>query len=54
MELIAYWRLLIQNRILVGLCTLLGFIASVIITATTTPLYQSNAQLFVSTPRCSP
>ena len=50
MELIAYWRLLIQNRILVGLCTLLGFIASVIITATTTPLYQSNAQLFVSTP----
>ena len=50
MELIAYWRLLVQNRILVGLCTLLGFIASVIITATTTPLYQSNAQLFVSTP----
>ena len=50
MELIAYWRLLVQNRILVGLCTLLGFFASVIITATTTPLYQSKAQLFVSTP----
>lgn len=50
MELITYWRLLVQNRILVGLCTLLGFFASVIITATTTPSYQSNAQLFVSTP----
>jgi len=50
MELIAYWRLLVQNRILVGLCTLLGFFSSVVITATTTPLYQSNAQLFVSTP----
>ena len=50
MELITYWRLLVQNRILVGLLTVLGFVASVSITFSATPLYKSEAKLFVSTP----
>ena len=50
MELLAYWRLLVQNRVLVLACTMLGFISSVVITHSIVPLYQSNAQLFVSTP----
>ena len=50
MELITYWRLLVQNRILVGLLTVLGFVASVAITFSATPLYKSEAKLFVSTP----
>jgi len=50
MEIITYWRLLVQNRVLVGICTVLGFIVSVFITSATTPLYESEAKLFVSTP----
>jgi non-specific protein-tyrosine kinase len=50
MELIQYWRLIVQNRIVIGVSTLVGFIVAAAITFTTTPLYESEAQIFVSTP----
>ena len=49
-ELIQYWRLIVQNRIIIAATTLVGFIAAAAITFTTTPLYESQAQIFVSTP----
>ena len=50
MELLMYWRLIVQNKIVISICTFLGLLSATIITFTTTPLYQSEAQLFVSTP----
>ena len=50
MELIQYWRLVVQNRILITCSVILGLFAAVVITFTTTPMYQSQAELFVSTP----
>ena len=50
MELIQYWRLIVQNRIIIAASTLLGIVAAAAITFTTTPLYESQAQIFVSTP----
>lgn len=50
MELIQYWRLIVQNRIVIGASTLVGFVIAAAITFTTTPLYESQAQIFVSTP----
>ena len=50
MELLQYWRLIIQNRLIISLCTLIGFIAAIAITFTTTPTYQAKSQIFVSTP----
>ena len=50
MELIQYWRLIVQNRIIIGASTLVGLIIAAAITFTTTPTYESQAQIFVSTP----
>ena len=50
MELIQYWRLIVQNRIVIGASTLIGLVIAAAITFTTTPLYESQAQIFVSTP----
>ena len=50
MELIQYWRLIVQNRILIIASVILGVIVSMVITFATTPTYQSQAELFVSTP----
>ena len=50
MELIQYWRLIVQNRIVIGVSTLVGLLIAAAITFTTTPLYESQAQIFVSTP----
>lgn len=50
MELVQYWRLIVQNRILVAISTLLGVIIATVITFTTTPLYEAKAEIFVSTP----
>jgi polysaccharide biosynthesis transport protein len=50
MELIQYWRLIVQNRIVIGASTLVGLVIAGAITFTTTPLYESQAQIFVSTP----
>jgi non-specific protein-tyrosine kinase len=50
MELIQYWRLIVQNRIIIAVSTLIGVIAAAAITFTTTPLYESQAEIFVSTP----
>lgn len=50
MELIQYWRLIVQNRIIIGASTLVGLLIAAAITFTTTPLYESQAQIFVSTP----
>ncbi|MGA0061721.1 MAG: Wzz/FepE/Etk N-terminal domain-containing protein, partial [Candidatus Planktophila sp.] len=49
-ELIQYWRLIVQNRLIIGVCTLVGLLVSAVITFTTTPTYESQAQIFVSTP----
>ncbi len=50
MELIQYWRLIVQNRIVILASTLVGLVIAAAITFTTTPLYESQAQIFVSTP----
>ena len=50
MELIQYWRLIVQNRILIICSVILGLVVSMAITFATTPTYQSSAELFVSTP----
>ncbi len=50
MELLQYWRLVVQNRIMIAACTALGLIAAIAITFTTTPTYESQSQIFVSTP----
>lgn len=53
MQLLGYWRLLLQNKALISICTVVGFVAAIMITSTTTPLYQSSVQLFISTPAAS-
>lgn len=50
MELIQYWRLIVQNRLIIAVSTLLGLITATAITFTTTPLYEAQAEIFVSTP----
>ena len=50
MELIQYWRLIVQNRIIIAASTMVGLIVAAAITFTTTPMYESQAQIFVSTP----
>ena len=50
MELLQYWRLIVQNRYVIIATTLLGVITAAIVTFTTTPTYQSEAEIFVSTP----
>jgi polysaccharide biosynthesis transport protein len=49
-ELIQYWRLIVQNRIIIITFTMLGLIVSAGITFSMTPTYESQAQIFVSTP----
>jgi polysaccharide biosynthesis transport protein len=53
MELIQYWRLIVQNRIVIACTTLVGLFLAIGFTATITPLYQSEAEIFVSTPASS-
>ena len=53
MELIQYWRLIVQNRIIIIASTFIGLIIAAGITFTATPLYQSQAEIFVSTPASS-
>lgn len=50
MELLQYWRLIVQNKYVIIATTLLGVITAAIVTFTTTPTYQSEAEIFVSTP----
>ena len=50
MELVLYWRLILQNRILIALSILFGLAASVALTFAATPMYKSESQVFVSTP----
>ena len=50
MELVLYWRLILQNRILIALSILFGLAASVALTFAATPMYKSDSQVFVSTP----
>lgn len=50
MELVAYWRLLVQSRRLIFVTTLIGMLISFFVTMSMTPIYKSSAQLFVSTP----
>jgi succinoglycan biosynthesis transport protein ExoP len=50
MELLQYWRLIIQNRLLIAACTTLGLIAALVITFSITPTYKAQSQIFVSTP----
>jgi succinoglycan biosynthesis transport protein ExoP len=53
MEMIMFIRLLTQNKVIIFLSVILGFCISVALTVTATPLYRSEAQLFVSTPASS-
>lgn len=53
MELLQYWLLIVQNRVVIGASTLVGLVIAAAITFTTTPLYESQAQIFVSTPASS-
>jgi len=50
MELVAYWRLLVQSRRLIVATTLIGALLSFFVTLSMTPIYKASAQLFVSTP----
>ncbi|MFM9099721.1 MAG: YveK family protein, partial [Actinomycetota bacterium] len=50
MELVAYWRLLVQSRRVIAVTTFLGLLISFLVTMSMTPIYKSSAQLFVSTP----
>ncbi|MFM7623797.1 MAG: Wzz/FepE/Etk N-terminal domain-containing protein, partial [Actinomycetota bacterium] len=50
MELVAYWRFLVQSRRAIGVTTFLGLLISFLVTMSMTPIYKSSAQLFVSTP----
>ncbi len=50
MELIQYWRLIFQNRIVIACTTFFALILAIGFTSTITPLYQSEAEIFVSTP----
>ena len=50
MEILLYWRLILQNRILIALCVFFGLVVSVAFTLTATPMYESKSQVFVSTP----
>jgi len=50
MELLVYWRLLLLNKYLIAGSTLICFLASIFLANASPKLYQSDAQLFVSTP----
>ena len=50
MDLKDFYRLVLRNLPLVLACTFLGIAVAAGITFTQTPIYQSNVQLFVSTP----
>jgi len=50
MELLMYWRLLTQNKVIISSCAVLGILFSFLLTSRVEPLYRSNAQIFVSTP----
>lgn len=50
MELVSYWRLLVQSRRVIAVTTLSGLLISFLVTISMTPIYKSSAQLFVSTP----
>jgi succinoglycan biosynthesis transport protein ExoP len=50
MELVSYWRLLVQSRRVIAVTTLSGLLISFLVTIWMTPIYKSSAQLFVSTP----
>lgn len=53
MEMIMFLRLLKQNRTILILSTFFGLVCAIGFTAAATPLYKSEAQLFVSTPASS-
>ncbi len=50
MEVLLYWRLILQNRVLLVACMIFGFLASFFLTLSATPMYKSESQVFVSTP----
>ena len=50
MDLKDYYRLILQNFVVVLVSTILGIVAAAGITYNQTPIYQGNVQLFVSTP----
>ncbi len=50
MEILLFWRLILQNRWLIAACTILGLVASILMTFAATPMYKSESQVFVSTP----
>jgi succinoglycan biosynthesis transport protein ExoP len=49
-ELLIYWRLFLANKYLIAGCTLVCLMFSIFLANSTTKTYQSDAQLFVSTP----
>jgi succinoglycan biosynthesis transport protein ExoP len=49
-ELLQYWRLIRQNRIIIAASTIVGVMIAAVVTFTTTPTYESQSQIFVSTP----
>jgi non-specific protein-tyrosine kinase len=50
MEVLLYWRLILQNKVLLVVCIFLGLLASIGLTLSATPMYKSESQVFVSTP----
>ena len=50
LELLSYWRLILQNRFVIAVCLLLGVLGSYFKYSTETPLFQASSQVFVSTP----
>ena len=50
MELISYWRLIVQNKFIMATFIFLGLLGSLFMYRTETPLYRAESQVFVSTP----
>lgn len=50
MEFVHYWRLIVKNRLIIATCVMVGLFIAAAITFKTIPLYESKAQIFVSTP----
>ena len=50
LELLSYWRLILQNRFVIGVCLLLGVFGSYFKYSTEISLFQASSQVFVSTP----
>ncbi len=50
MEVLMFWRLIVQNKVLIMSSVFLGLAVSIATTYTATPMYKSESQVFVSTP----